>query len=292
MKPALTAVLVSFGLGAIFWKDLHRRAEAPNTEAHQSAPHGRMETSTAVGLPLEPSDGIAGRTTSAQPPSQSTVDPQQRYFAYCAAVDQAMDERDYACAGLLVAQIPDDPTRLRVAAHFVDRWARDQPALAAQWAAELPEDAARVQILAHVGPIWAAQDPRGAASFAVSLPPGAAREQMLTQTILFWCSRDIAATGEWLGSCDVAVESDGAMVALATHPRIVAQSPATALAWANNILTPETRFTTMKAILQEWSLRDAPAARNYVQQAAIFTPEQRQTLIGLVDFTFAHRTES
>jgi hypothetical protein len=129
--------------------------------------------------------------------------------------------------------LPEGSVKQFAQAMAATKWAYNDPAAAAAWVSSLPAEA---QAEASVGVIamWAIQDPQSAANWIKTLE-GAARD---------------SAISAYSGS-------------------LAPRDPVTALEWAQSIESPNTRTTTIDALLRQWLQRDRARATEWINRSQL-----------------------
>ena len=171
--------------------------------------------------------------------------------------------------------LPRDDLMLQVEHALVS----DGYSRAAKLAAKLSDSEDRLQCWMPIISAWARKDPAAASQFALQLPAGLERQAVLATAISSWSVRDVTAAAAWLNALEPHADYDGAIAAVAHQPFFIQTWPDVALSLADGIKGTDARWETMRAIVQDWALRDEFAAKRYVEKSPDFSADQRALLL-------------
>ncbi len=160
-------------------------------------------------------------------------------------------------------------------------WGQYQPQNAAAAAAGLPDPEARQAALQAAYAGWSLADPKGLAEQAVNLPAGPDKTFTLTEALRNWAVNDPKASAEWMNHLESNPDLDAGVAAVATSWQLV-QKPDVAVSWAESIVDPQLRSSTLATVLRQWAEKDPAAARHYAETSTDLSPEERTDL--LADF--------
>jgi hypothetical protein len=163
------------------------------------------------------------------------------------------------------------------------KWAEYQPEDALNAAAAVTDPSARSTALQNIATGWAAASPATMARYAEQLPPGEWRQTVLREALQSWVRADTAAAIKWIEKYDPEPALDSGTAAIATLPALIAVKPDIAASWAESIVDPELRESTLGDVIRLWARADAEAARKYALTSNVLDPVARAHLLdGLV----------
>ncbi len=163
------------------------------------------------------------------------------------------------------------------------KWAEQQPAAAQLALDSLPTPAARQAAFQGLVLGWSMAEPRELANYAAGLPAGENRSLAMQQALAQWMTHEPEAVAKWVMHFDPGPEFDLSAATVATTPRLVMQQPAVALGWAQSILEPALRESTLTMLARQWAGRDRASAQRLIEQAAGLSPEDRSVLLAGLD---------
>ncbi len=163
------------------------------------------------------------------------------------------------------------------------KWAERQPAAALQAFDSLPSTAAREAAFQGLVLGWSMADPRELAAYAATLPTGENRSLAMQQALTQWMNHDVESAAKWVMRFDPGPEFDLSASTVATNPKLIVQQPAVALGWAQSILEPALRETTLTTLARQWAGSDRGAARRLIEQTTGLSAEDRRVLLAGVD---------
>jgi hypothetical protein len=163
------------------------------------------------------------------------------------------------------------------------QWAERQPAEARHALESLADPAARAEAFAGLAHGWALADPRELANYAVALPEGENRSLALRQALAQWFSHEPEAVANWTMRFDPGPDFDLSAAAVATLPKFAVQQPNLALGWAQSIVEPTLRESTLTTLAREWRERQPDGARRLIAETTGLSPSDRQVLFEALD---------
>ena len=163
------------------------------------------------------------------------------------------------------------------------QWAERQPVAAQRALDALPTPAARQAAFQGLALGWSLANPRELAAFASSLPPGEQRSLAMQQALAPWMLRDPDAVASWVNRFDPGPEFDLSAATISTSPKFAQQQPAAALGWAQSILEPTLRESTLTTLARQWATRDRTTARQLIEQTTGLSPDDRRVLLAGLD---------
>ena len=165
------------------------------------------------------------------------------------------------------------------------KWAEREPAAALQALDSLPTPTARQAAFQGLVLGWSMADPHELATYAVSLPAGENRSLAMQQALTQWMTHDPDAATQWVMRFDPGTEFDLSAATVATSPKLIAQQPAIALGWAQSILEPALRESTLTTLAHEWAGQNRAAAQRLITETVGLSPEDRNTLFAGLNST-------
>ena len=173
--------------------------------------------------------------------------------------------RDPARAAEWAERLPDHSVRLTALQNVAIEWAATQPADAIEWATALVDPSLRESLLPVVAGETLRTDPVAALRVAVELPAGAEVDELIRRAAMEWASEDPAAAMAWAESI-----SDEPLRQTVLAAELVAWSetePTDAARRALESLTVGRLLdNTLVSIVQRWAQRDARAAAAWVER--------------------------
>ncbi len=159
------------------------------------------------------------------------------------------------------------------------QWSAHQPQLAlAAWEG-MADPGARVAAFQGLVIGWASAAPSALAAYATALPPGENRQLALGQALTQWVGRDPAGASQWIDRFDPSGDLDPGVMAVATMPALAEVRPEVAVGWAQSIMDPGLRTSTLRTLALQWAQRDPAAARRYIATTAGLSSDDRATLL-------------
>jgi hypothetical protein len=201
---------------------------------------------------------------------------------YALALVQGLsNQKEFAAAIQLVSSIPPD-ARPDLLASIFKTWGSADPRAALQTLTGM-DPASHDEIFHALADGWSMGEPGDLATYAMTMPPGADRSYALSMAMDRWSLQDPAGMSAWLAQAPPSAELDPGIAAMLTRTDGANRPPALAMSWTLSITDPALRFTTAEHIMSEWKDADPAAARAYTESAPWFTPEQRASLIQIID---------
>jgi len=159
----------------------------------------------------------------------------------------------------------DDKFKLNLTRRVGSAAAMHEPLVAAERAAPLASEPFGDGLLRRVGKRWALRDGAAAMRWLRTLPAGPSRTEAVHETYLAWVNRDrVAALGFMEDAPDPAFDP-----ARALYAQLIGEQDAQAgFAIAERIEEEERRWATVGRIWRRWELRDAGAAKDWLEQAS------------------------
>ncbi|HXT11291.1 MAG TPA: hypothetical protein VN873_06985 [Candidatus Angelobacter sp.] len=193
-------------------------------------------------------------------------------------IDALIDHGDFAQAAQWAAT-GDLQTTSSWMAEAYSRWAEFQPQQAAAAAEGISDPAQRSLALHGIVDGFAQADPAGLVQFVMQLPADTDRDSILSQSLERWAREDPVAAAQWLSGykADPALDQGAAAVA-----GMESLPPGTAVAWAENIVSPQLRSETLAAVLRNWLTTDRTSAENYFASTKDLLPEDRQQIAEVI----------
>lgn len=192
---------------------------------------------------------------------------------------RVLDRRgDYDTAVAFASGLPEDIRAEMVGTAF-QYWARSQPQHALTAAINLPAGDTREATFDAAVTGWAGGDPAGLAQAALQFPSAADRTHALETALRAWVALDPKAASDWIDQFDPEPEFDGGAAAVALQPDVLAVRPDVAASWAESIVDPVLRSSTLANVLREWADRDAPAALKYARASTALEPADSVSLL-------------
>lgn len=159
-------------------------------------------------------------------------------------------------------------------------WAQHNPTQALAAANRFPDAVDRDRALQSLVSGWAMSDPATLLDYASNLPAGEIRAAALHEGLQQSVTHDPLAAAKWMSQfAGESSELDSGAAAVASIGGLVAQNPNVAIAWARSITDPAKRSEILTELVREWAMRDAPAARQFIEQSKDFQPGDRTSLL-------------
>ncbi len=161
------------------------------------------------------------------------------------------------------------------------QWAERQPAEARRSVESLTDPEARRLAFQGLMLGWAVADPSELANYAVTLPPGENRSLALRQALGQWFYRDPESVASWVIRFDPGPDFDLSAAAVALSPKLAAQQPKVALGWAQSVVEPALRESTLTALARLWGEQPERARLLIAETAGLSSDDRRILLAGL-----------
>ena len=163
------------------------------------------------------------------------------------------------------------------------QWAERQPAEARRSIESLTDPETRQTAYQGFVLGWAMADPCELANYAVALPPGENRSLALRQALGQWFYRDPESVASWVIRFDPGPDFDLSASAVALSPKLAAHQPKVALGWAQSVVEPALRESTLTSLAQLWREQQPESARRLIEETAGLSSDDRRILLaGLV----------
>lgn len=188
------------------------------------------------------------------------------------------DRGDFAAAAKFAAESPAI-TRAAWLNTAFNQWALSQPEQALDACNQISDTSARSEALQGVIAGWAEANPAGLADYAMQMPEGEQRSMALGQALPRWVSRDPVEASKWLDHYDPDPSLDTGVMAIATMPALVKQRPEVSLEWAESIVEPSLRESTLKNLADQWARNDPSGFQRALAAQNRLRPEDRRALV-------------
>lgn len=174
-------------------------------------------------------------------------------------------------------QIQNEDLRAQMLAAIATGFAEKDPAAAAALAAQsMPAGRAQDDAVVGIVQRWVQQNPEQAAAWVAAFPEGTLRDTALEAVVKLWADRDLTEAGAWVNSLSARAGSDVAIAAYVE--KLAVQFPEMAVEWAQEIRSPVLRDERLVHLAELWLHHDAPAARQWIDQAPL-APETKARLL-------------
>ncbi len=199
--------------------------------------------------------------------------------------DRILNEDSFGPDLQVFAELPEGASKDLVMDYIARRWGRYEPEIAAGWILENFGHRPGGRALSSIAATWATSDPVRAAGWAARLPDGKARMVAVTAAISSWLrSGDATAAAEWLNQQPTHRDYDRAVkqVAMTT----MHEDPEAAMTWAESIVDPELRETTVTLVAGSWIREEPESASAYFEASGLALPNGtvmlRDTAVGIL----------
>ena len=207
-------------------------------------------------------------------------------------------ETDLDAANRLFLSLPTGTARWQASSLLAERFAKQDPQKAIQWAKNYPSDDPRMRetVLGQIGAKLSRQDLEATANWAKSMAPEPGADRVTENLIAQWASRDPEAAAEWTNNLTNKERKRHAMAELSgrwaltdpvataewlnTQPlspqldpaianfvsRIQGRNPEGAAGWAQSISDPSMRKEALDRALDAWLQTDPTKAEAWIKQ--------------------------
>ena len=207
-------------------------------------------------------------------------------------------ETDLEAANRLFLSLPIGTARWQASSLLAEKFAKQDPQKAIQWAKNYPSDDPRMRetVLGQIGAKLSRQDLEATANWAKSMEPEPGTDRVTENLIAQWASRDPQAAAEWTNNLTNPERKRHAMAELSgrwaltdpvataewlnTQPlspqldpaianfvsRIQGRNPEGAAGWAQSISDPTMRKKALDRALDAWLQTDPTKAEAWIKQ--------------------------
>jgi hypothetical protein len=207
-------------------------------------------------------------------------------------------ETDLDAANRLFLSLPIGTARWQASSLLAEKFAKQDPQKAIQWAKNYPSDDPRMRetVLGQIGAKLSRQDLEATANWAKSMAPEPGTDRVTENLIAQWASRDPQAAAEWTNNLTNPERKRHAMAELSgrwaltdpvataewlnTQPlspqldpaianfvsRIQGRNPEGAAGWAQSISDPTMRKKALDRALDAWLQTDPTKAEAWIKQ--------------------------
>ncbi|NBV97374.1 MAG: hypothetical protein EBT30_07520 [Verrucomicrobia bacterium] len=169
-----------------------------------------------------------------------------------------------------------DGLRRDILRDLVRDWADRSPQAAAAYAASNRLDLGRGGTTALIADRWSKQDPQTAANWAMSLPQGKEQIRALDELVQNWCDLNLQAAADFVSRQQPGVNKDAMVGTLARE--VAKQDPASALKWVATIQDGGVQENTAWSIYQRALRRDPEGAQQMLQSSPLPIPTKQSLL--------------
>jgi len=187
-------------------------------------------------------------------------------------------ENDVRMAAGWTTQMPAGSDRQEALANIASVWARQNFSEAATWAGQLADDNERPSVLMNVANEAVYTDPQSALKLAATLPSDSTRNDLITRATEVWAAQAPEDALAW--AKQISGEALREQVIAGIAMTWGGSDPVAAAKLALNSLAPgEFQNKAVIAILQRWTLTDAPGATAWVNQFPEGTLREKATAV-------------
>jgi hypothetical protein len=160
-----------------------------------------------------------------------------------------------------------DGLRRDILRDLVRDWADRSPQAAAAYAASNRLELGRGGTTALIADRWSKQDPQTAANWAMSLPPGKEQLRALDELVQNWCDLNLQSAADFVSRQQAGINRDTMVGTLARE--VAKQDPASALKWVATIQDGGMQESTGWSIYQRAIRRDPEGAQSMLQSSPL-----------------------
>jgi len=169
-----------------------------------------------------------------------------------------------------------DGLRRDILRDLVRDWADRSPQAAAAYAASNRLELGRGGTTALIADRWSKQDPQTAANWAMSLPPGKEQLRALDELVQNWCDLNLQSAADFVSRQQAGINRDTMVGTLARE--VAKQDPASALKWVATIQDGGMQESTGWSIYQR-ALRRDPEGAQLMLQSSPLSSALKQSLL-------------
>jgi|GEM_PF-1592852 len=186
------------------------------------------------------------------------------------------DERQTA-ARSLYQQAPTPESQSMLARAVVNDLRIYRPTEAAAFVDSIQEPAIRKSASSTLISSWATDDPTEAMGWAASHAPSEQTERDVSSVASRWVRNDRNEFGNWLNQQPATATLDPAVQVLVRAEQ--KESPSTAMGWAESIVDPKDRVSSVRSVAAAWMKTDPAIATPYILNHAELTDKEKQKLL-------------
>ena len=160
-----------------------------------------------------------------------------------------------------------DGLRRDITRDLMRDWADRSPQAAAAFGASNSVEVGRGGLTALIADRWSKQDPKTAANWAMSLPAGKEQLRALDQLVQNWCDLNLESAADFVSRQQAGINRDTMVGALARE--VAKQDPASALKWVATIQDGGMQASTAWSIYQRALRRDPEGAQLMLQSSPL-----------------------
>jgi len=160
-----------------------------------------------------------------------------------------------------------DGLRRDITRDLMRDWADRSPQGAAAFAASHSLDVGRGSLTGLIADRWSKQDPQTAANWAMSLPPGKEQLRALDELVQNWCDLNLQTAADFVSRQQAGISRDTMVGTLARE--VSKQDPASGLKWVATIQDVGMQESAAWSIYHRALRRDPDGARTMLQSSPL-----------------------